>query len=320
MRARSVLPWLVAGLLLLPAVVLTLARLLGPEGARGVQLVAFTPWGLPAYGVAAAVLATVAWRRRSSLARGLAALAVAGLVVHGWWFSPMLVGGSAAAEGEETLTVMSANMFFGDADGEALVRNAAAADVDLLVVQEVTEGLLATMEEAGVDEVFPHRAGAAGPSAQGTMVFATVPLGEAVPVDTSWGSWLVEVDGLSLLAVHPFSPVDVDRWWADHRLLGRTVLAETPDLVVGDFNATLDHAPMRELADAGWRSTTELANEGWLPTWSMSGLLGDAGLPLPPVVQIDHVLLAPPLSALATRTVALPGSDHRALVAEIALD
>jgi len=317
---RSVLTRLAVVALLAPAVLLTLTRVVEPEAALGVQLEAFTPFALVPYGLAGVVLVVLALRHRSALAAGLAVCAVVGVGVHGWWFAPMLTGEEPAAPAvAETLTVMTANMFFGGADGAALVRAAAAERVDVLVVQEVTGPLLAELEEAGVDEVFAHRAGMPGASAQGTMIFADVPLGEPTPVDTSWGSWLVDVDGLSLLAVHPFAPVDVDLWREDHRLLLQTAVAEQPDLLVGDFNATLDHAPMRALADAGWRSVTEAANEGWQPTWSLSGLLGDAGLPLPSLVQIDHVLAGPSVAGLGSRTVDVPGSDHRALIAEVAL-
>ncbi len=151
------------------------------------------------------------------------------------------------------------------------------------------------------------------------MVFANVELGEATRVDTAWDSWLVDAGDLSLLAVHPHAPTDVDRWREDHALLNETVTSERPDLVVGDLNATPDHAPMRDLAEAGWRSATELANDGWQPTWSPSGFVADAGLPVPHLVHIDHVLLGRALAAEGTWTVDLVDSDHRALLAEIAV-
>ena len=96
-------------------------------------------------------------------------------------------------------------------------------------------------------------------------------------------------------------------------------VASDADLVVGDLNATTDHAPMRRLADAGFRSATELANEGWQPTWPAHGRTSLLGIPLPHLVQIDHVLLGPSLAAVGTHTLDIPGTDHRALVAEVAV-
>ena len=59
-------------------------------------------------------------------------------------------------------------------------------------------------------------------------------------------------------------------------------MADDADLVVGDLNATPDHAPIRELADAGWRDAAELANEGWLPTWPAQRLTPAARPACPP--------------------------------------
>ncbi len=70
-----------------------------------------------------------------------------------------------------------------------------------------------------------------------------------------------------------------------------------PDLVVGDFNATADHEPMRSLADAGYRDVGELANEGWQPTWPSGDAVELLGVSVPSLVQIDHVLVGPRLAA-----------------------
>ena len=42
------------------------------------------------------------------------------------------------------------------------------------------------------------------------------------------------------------------------------------------------------------------------------------GLALPPLAQIDHVLVGPSMAAVGMHTVDLPGSDHRGVVAEVA--
>ncbi|MGH3362208.1 MAG: endonuclease/exonuclease/phosphatase family protein [Nocardioides sp.] len=318
MRVRSVILWLVGAMLVVPALLLTLTRAFEPDGARWVQLEAFTPLALVLY--ALLVLLVVVFRRHQAATIVVTAVALSGLGFHVWWFSPMLTGANPPApDGAETLTVMTANMNFGEADGIELVQAASDEGVDVLVVQEVTESLLGSMEEAGLEALFEHRAGEPGELAEGTMVFANVELGEPTPVDTAWDSLLVEAGDLTLLAVHPHAPTDVERWRENHDLLNATVTTERPDLVVGDFNATPDHAPMRDLAEAGWRSATELANDGWQPTWSLSGYVDDAGLPLPALVQIDDVLVGRGLASRGTHTVDLVDSDHRALVAEVAV-
>ena len=119
-----------AAVLLLPALVVTGARLGDPAWGPLVQLVAFTPLALPLYagGLALLVLLVVARVRRGRRGRatGLAAtgalVALAGLVLHAAWFAPQLLGEApAAAEGAEPVVVMTSNLLFGRADAAALV-------------------------------------------------------------------------------------------------------------------------------------------------------------------------------------------------------
>lgn len=151
------------------------------------------------------------------------------------------------------------------------------------------------------------------------MVFANVRLGRASRLPTSWGSWRVPMGKQTLFAVHAHAPTDIAMWRRDHHVIRTAVINEQPDLVVGDFNATTDHPPMRELAQAGYRSVAELANEGWQPTWPANAGASVLGIPVPNVVVIDHVLVGPTYAAVGTHTLDLPESDHRALVAEVAV-
>jgi endonuclease/exonuclease/phosphatase family metal-dependent hydrolase len=117
-------------------------------------------------------------------------------------------------------------------------------------------------------------------------------------------------------AVHPTYPVDATGWTHEQAVIVRAVTDGQPDLVLGDFNATADHRSLRTLADRGYRDVGELANDGWHPTWPGGGKYDVVGLPL---AQIDHVLVGQRLAALGMSTHAVPGSDHRAVVANVAL-
>ena len=115
------------------------------------------------------------------------------------------------------------------------------------------------------------------------------------------------------------APTHAADWRADHAQLLAAARSERPDLIVGDFNATLDQAPLRRLEDLGYRTATELANQGWQPTWPSNGLYRALHLvPMPPLVQIDQVMLGAGLTATSTTTVPIAGTDHRALVATLA--
>ncbi len=92
-----------------------------------------------------------------------------------------------------------------------------------------------------------------------------------------------------------------------------------PTLVVGDFNATLDQAPLRDLEDEGYRSVTELLNQGWQRTWPANGRYRPFNLfPVPRLVQIDQVMLGAGLAAIGSHTVHIDGTDHLGLVATFA--
>lgn len=315
-------------LLLLPAAVLTLNRLLGLESASAVRLVSFTPLALPAYAAALVLLATALLRRRAHRDRGrllVLALApvLAGLGLHAWWVGPLVVGERQGTEGR-TWVVLTSNLLAGQGDGIAVLRTAVEEDVDVLVLQEVTLDALATLDRAGLAEAYPHRIGEAVPEGRtdGTVVLSRTALGDPVRVATDMQSWAVEVtdpdggDPVRVLAVHPAAPTDVGAWRRDHAAVLAAAEDLDVDLVVGDLNATLDHAPLRTLVQRGWRDATEEANGGWQPTWPSNGLF--ASLPLPPLVQIDHVLTGPGWAGTSSRPLRVAGTDHLALLVEVA--
>lgn len=319
MRPRVLVFWLVVAALALPALTLTVARVVQPGGTSGIAAVAFAPWALPLY-TAVLVLAAVRLgvvRRARDLALPVALVAVAGLGAHGWWYAPQVTGANPPpADGSRPLVVMSANLLLGTSGADGLLRLVEHERPDLLVVQEVTPALLADLDRAGLGELLPHRVGEPGDGAAGTMAFGRTELEEPARLGTSLGSWAFTMGELRVLAVHPTYPVDEAGWAADHEALAEAVETERPDLLAGDFNATMDHEPMRGLEDRGYRDVGELANEGWQPTWPAQGRFDHLGLPL---AQIDHVLVGERLAALAQRTTELPDSDHRVVVAEVAL-
>lgn len=84
-------------------------------------------------------------------------------------------------------------------------------------------------------------------------------------------------------------------------------------VVAGDLNADRDHAAFRRLLDAGLRDAHDERGQGLARTWP-------AGLP---VLHLDHVLVRDAgevhLVPLEVREVDVPGSDHRAVVADLAV-
>lgn len=305
--------------LLLPALALTFARVVEPHVSFWLLVEGFTPLAIVPYVAAVLLLGVRLLLVRRWWTWLLGGVALAGLVLHCWWFAPQVTGANPPpAEGAERLVVMTANIAQEDGDAIELVRIAGEEHVDLLVVEEISAADLADMERSGIADLLPYRVGHPQADAHGTMVFSRTELGPAERTDTWHDGWIVPVDDLVVVATHPQAPTQPDIWSDDHAALLAAVRDHAADLVLGDLNATADHAPLRALADAGYRDVGELANEGWQPTWPAS----DRWAVLPgiafPLAQIDHVLVGPRLAAVDQHTVAIPGSDHRAVVAVVA--
>lgn len=317
--ARSAF-WLVAAGLGVPALMLTVVRLVDSDVGTMIRMESFTPLAIPLYATLLILMAFGVVRRPAGQrARRLigALVALAGLVLHGWWFAPQVVGDNPEpAAGAPRITVMNANLFAGLGDADDVVDAVRRDHVDILVLEEVTPAELERLDAAGLAQLLPNRIGSPDEDVAGTMVFSNERMGEPALLATQFHSYRVQVGSLTLLAAHPIAPVLPRAWRADHDLIRDEAVSAGADLIVGDLNATADHDVMRELDDAGFRDAGELANEGWQPTWPAN----DVGLfpLLPPLVRIDHVLLADTLASLGTHTVDIGGSDHLALVATVA--
>ena len=111
--------------------------------------------------------------------------------------------------------------------------------------------------------------------------------------------------------------VEPEEWLRDHRTLARLAAraegSGVPTVMAGDFNATLDHAPLRKVLGTGLRDAAEQAGSGWQPTWPTKWRKDW----LRPVLSLDHVLASSGLRAVRTRAVDVPRTDHRALVVEL---
>jgi endonuclease/exonuclease/phosphatase (EEP) superfamily protein YafD len=307
---------------LVASLVLTTCRVFTPSARLLVMTTAFVPFALVGYAVAAG-----AWwparRLREEPGRPsrsvVLAVALAGLVLHAAWLVPSYVGSHAS--GRADLVVMTANLRLGRADMTTVGRVAVAQHVDLLVLEEVTPSAAASM--TGLHGRFPYSAGQPEPGASGTMVFSRYSLTGVTRLAVSKGTWQMRVDAPApfwFVGVHTSQPLsDAASWRSDHAAL----LAAVRDLdgaavLAGDFNATLDHRPMRRLLGSGFSDAARQANAGWQPTWPGAG---DAAGALPfglRLLALDHVLTDAQYSAISTSTYAIPRSDHRALVARLA--
>ncbi|MFB7312090.1 endonuclease/exonuclease/phosphatase family protein [Streptomyces sp. NPDC056192] len=77
------------------------------------------------------------------------------------------------------------------------------------------------------------------------------------------------------MAVHTYYPLgDAKRWTRDMTALASMARRSGPDAVfLGDFNASLDHTPMRGLLEAGRTDTHAELGHGWARTWPVDHAL-----------------------------------------------
>jgi endonuclease/exonuclease/phosphatase (EEP) superfamily protein YafD len=303
-------------ILVAPLVVWTLIRLFGLDrGVPLVPLMAFTPY----VAVAALLVAGVATALRNWPATAVAGLAMLCLALA---VLPRAVGDGTVDPGtREILTVLSANVYRGKGDPEELVALVDRYDVGLLAVQELTPGFARELQQAGIGDRLPEAVEQVKKGAAGGGIYSRFPLR---PIDAGSATFFRQPRALLTLPsgrhlgvvdIHPLTPgrTGIDVWedsLGDLPATGRGA----PWVLLGDFNATLDHSRLREVLDRGYRDAGNVAAMGLVPTWPSR----DHDLPFP-VITIDHVLADDRLDFVDYGVEDLPGSDHRSIHATLAL-
>jgi endonuclease/exonuclease/phosphatase (EEP) superfamily protein YafD len=280
-------------------------------------VIAWTPFVVPA-GLLTCALAAVL-RRWTVLA--LAATATTLLLVA---VSPRAFGDGhepPGANGPE-LRVLSTNLKLGLADPAAVVNLIETNEIDVLSVQELTPQALAALEFAGLRDFLPHVVADPDVSSHGGAILSRHPLGDLGGVEPSGYPFAMPrarlaVPGaqpVDVVAVHPVPPTGPNavETWEDG--LDALPVAETPGplmLLVGDFNATLDHRELREVVDRGYVDAGDAMGGGLQPTWPERLVR--------PGVTIDHILADERAAITGYDVHELPGSDHRAVSATLRL-
>ena len=314
-RAGARRYWLI-WVAVIPTVIWAAIRLLGLEGGYPlVAMMAFTPY----VAIAALLASGVAVALRNWAAATVAAvvmLCLASVVL------PRTIGSSAAqAAGHETLTVLSTNIHHGTADPDAVVALVDRYRPDLLSVQELTPRFAAELKQAGIGSRLPQSMLLVHRSASGAGLYSRLPL-TPLPHQTRFffrmpRAALTMPDGrrVRVVSVHPYPPLskNVGRWQAALESLPSAGKG-TPWVLAGDFNGTLDQAEFRDVVDRGYADAGDVTGKGLEPTFPTMG-----HRMLPPSITIDHVLADRRLGIAEYGVDDLPGSDHRAIHAQLVL-
>ncbi|MGU3497947.1 endonuclease/exonuclease/phosphatase family protein [Mycobacterium sp. C31M] len=229
-------------------------------------------------------------------------------------------------EPHTSIRVLSSNLRLGQVSTDAFV-DIATGSADVITVSELTAAAAERLQ-AGLADDFPYAALIPMPGAAGIGLWSRFPF-ESVH-DSNHGNAHVaaqiRVPGVRhdpvVASVHLMSPIAAggntfDGWHdsveATHQgLVDYTGLAGPGAVIVaGDFNSTVDMRQFRDLLDIGYQDAVEQTGAGFLPTYSPHRWI-------PPVLAIDHVLTRN-ARATAISTVRIPGTDHRALLATVAV-
>lgn len=219
--------------------------------------------------------------------------------------------------------IMTVNVLGGRADPHAVTR-LATASADIVMLQELTPKAVKRLNAAGMGEAFPHQATDPRPRGAGTAVFSRYPVIDRRNVKGLRLSLItaqLRVNGfrvpLRVASVHLESPwpQPIDGWHSDLADIS-AILAKlaqqagpAPIIVAGDFNATIDMKPFRQLLTHGYRDSATQFGVGRQFTYP-------ANKRYPPLIGIDHVLIRN-ATAVNTRTVKVPGTDHRAVLVKV---
>ncbi|WP_170316958.1 endonuclease/exonuclease/phosphatase family protein [Acrocarpospora corrugata] len=276
-----------------------------------VQLVAFTP----AVVVVSLVAPLVALVTRRWIAL-VVAVAVSGMLAAE--VLPRAIPGTNTAVSGQPLRVLASNSEVGSVPPEALVGLVAELRPDALALQELTPQAVEGLRTAGLGQALPFYAGEAREGAGGSGIYARFPVKMTNNLDYGgFGQVKATVDrpggAFDVVSVHPCAPVEKSRHWCWATGLD-TLPAPDNTILLGDFNATLDHAGMRQLLNLGYRDAADTTGDGLATTWPVTWDF--RGLPIP-AVTLDHILVDQRTAVHGFSTHVLPETDHRAVFAVV---
>lgn len=291
-----------------------------------VQLLSFTPWlVIPA---AAALILALVGRPPWVIITTTALLAL-----QLFWLFPFDAGKAVelpAGTPTVSVKVMSLNTEYGQADAASIVKLVRENGVQLLALQEHTQGLQDRLRAEGLEELLPHRVSEPRDDAGGGAVYSAFPLEpDGLLPDTPFHMAVTRVlvtdpksggrSALNLTNVHALPPVDerIEQWRSDLAKIGRQAASPGNHLLMGDFNSSYDHSEFRAMLDAG-RDGTRLVDVGtatggrFYPTWPMEGRA------LPGTV-LDHIVTTARIGSSGYMVHKVPGSDHAAVLATLGM-
>jgi endonuclease/exonuclease/phosphatase (EEP) superfamily protein YafD len=228
---------------------------------------------------------------------------------------------SGSAPAMVRLRLFTVNAQGGAADPAAILRILQSHNVDVLAVQELTPQMVSRLAAAGLAQLLPFSHLDPRPGSPGTGLWARWPLTPLPPVAglrAAAPRARIDPPGgrpVTLTTVHPLAPMGghAGIWQRELTLIGQALATvDEPQVVAGDFNASRDHRPFRDLLGAGFRDCADFS-----PSRSWPGFTWPATGRVLPVMRLDHVLVSRTATVRMTRAIRVPHTDHHGVLAAI---
>lgn len=311
-------------LALVPMVTLVLARIFRFEDTQTIVLAqtALPYLLLPAYLIAVFAL----FCRR----RVLAAVSLLVVTCHLLWVViPEWRPATALpdeAKNAPHFTLLSKNIRYDNPRPAEIARSIEQEDADVLFLQEADEGPVEAIRSTGVLDRYPFQQWVHGSNPEGIAIFSKYELHDPRTfLDTGFPSIRATIDvggkEVVLWNFHTYSPPvdagDMREWETALHSAQRHLHDETGSVVAaGDFNATYQHRPYRDILTNGWKDAHISLGRGYARTWPASdGFVGRRG----GAFRIDHVLTHGNLRATSIHETPGYGSDHRGVSATLSI-
>lgn len=254
----------------------------------------------------------------------------AGLV---WpWLTPWRVASARGtvepipAEATASFRLVSVNALGPNRHPEKFAAQAAALDTDVLIVVEASGTILDHLEAAELPRTHRHGLVERRPRWGGCGIWSRHPMETLEVGDAGHAYIAARVDlpapagPVAVVAVHTYAPAKPKsgpKWAASFDVLagviGRLQAEGLRVVAAGDWNATLGHRPLRQLlSQQRLRDAHTITGRGLAVSWPQAWFV-------PAISLIDRVLVSDGVWVRSVREQAMAGSDHRALLAELAI-
>ena len=277
---------------------------------------------LPAY----ACLVWAAWQRRWVLT----AVSAGVVAVHLALMAPDFLrdrrfdvaanthADGVAAPASRTVRIFFANVRVDNTEYDAMLREIAQADPDVIVLVEYGWGWHLAFKSAPVMKPYIYGSG------HEQRFIGSVNMFSRLPLKSEAHDWIngrpmhsIDVDvgsqSLRIIGIHGPRPIDKPKYdyegyW--DQMVPRLTAPQGPLVVVGDFNATQHSEAYQRLTSANLRSGHDDRGRGYATTWPN-------GKHLLPPIRIDQVFLSPEVECKRMVEGVGKGSDHKPLIVDV---